>query len=350
MRILIVDDDEIACELLRNALTQAGHKVKVARNGRRALELLRTGGYRMVVSDWVMPEMDGIALCREIRAADFPAYVYVILLTSRDATADIVEGLSAGADDFITKPFQPAELYVRISAGERILALETRDLAIFALARLAESRDWETGTHLERMRAYCRILAQDLSEQPAYRSEVNAEFVRLIYHTSPLHDIGKVGIPDSVLLKPGRLSDSEFEIMKKHTIIGAKTLNAALRKHPQAKFLRMARDIALTHHEHFDGSGYPRGLVGKDIPLCGRIAALADVYDALTTKRIYKEAISHEVARAMLIKDAGCHFDPDIVESFLRTETKFAAVRERLNEERQNAEKRRKRPRVKVSQ
>jgi putative two-component system response regulator len=293
----------------------------------------------MVISDWVMPEADGIQLCRAIRTGVFPTYVYIILLTSRDQTADIVEGLSAGADDFITKPFQPAELCLRVRAGERVLSLETRDLAIFAMARLAESRDWETGAHLERIRNYTQALAQSLAESPNFRDRVDREYVRLLYQTSPLHDIGKVGIPDSVLLKPGRLSDKEFQIMKRHTVIGAKTLNAALRQHPRAKFLRMARDIALTHHEHFDGSGYPGGRAGQDIPLCGRIVALADVYDALTTKRVYKEAYEHDVARAMLLDSAGSHFDPEIVEAFVRTEAQFVAIRERFAERQREARK-----------
>jgi putative two-component system response regulator len=346
MRILIVDDDEIARELLRNTLRAAGYKVLMAGDGREAMEILRAKPCRMVISDWVMPGLDGIELCRAIRGGAFPGYIYVILLTSRDRTADIVEGLSAGADDFITKPFQPAELCVRVRAGERILSLETRDLAIFAMARLAESRDWETGAHLERMRNYSQLLAHDLAAQPDFRDHVNAEYVHLIYQTSPLHDIGKVGIPDSVLLKPGRLSDMEFRIMKRHTIIGARTLNAALREHPQAKFLRMARDIALTHHEHFDGTGYPHGRAGTDIPLCGRIVALADVYDALTTRRVYKDAFGHEVARSILLENSGSHFDPDIVQAFLRTEEQFVAVRERF--EQREREERKERARLRA--
>jgi putative two-component system response regulator len=342
MRILIVDDDELSRELLRHALREAGYKVKSAANGREALDILRRTSCRMVISDWNMPEMDGVQLCREIRAGDFSSYVYTILLTSRDQDSDIVEGLSAGADDFITKPFNPAELCVRVRAGERVLSLETRDLALFAMAKLAESRDWETGAHLERIRNYCRVIAQDLTTQPKFRDVVNAEYIRLIYQTSPLHDIGKVGIPDSVLLKPGRLSDAEFAIMKKHTIIGARTLNAALRKHPRARFLRMARDIALTHHEHYDGTGYPRGKAGEEIPLCGRITAVADVYDALTTKRVYKEALTHQVAHSILVNEAGKHFDPDIVQSFLRTEDRFLAIRARLEEESERAPARRK--------
>src|SRR5438552_443755 len=170
MRILIADDDEVARDLLQHALREAGYKVKVALNGREAIDILRRSSCRMVISDWNMPEMDGVQLCREIRSGDIASYVYTILLTSRDGDADIVEGLSAGADDFITKPFNPAELLVRVRAGERVLALETRELALFAMAKLAESRDWETGAHLERVRNYCRVIAQDLSTRPE-RSE-----------------------------------------------------------------------------------------------------------------------------------------------------------------------------------
>ena len=346
MRILIVDDDEIARELLRNTLKESGYKVATAANGQEALEFLRKRPCSVVISDWVMPGLDGIGLCRAIRGGVFPSYIYIILLTSRDQTDDIVEGLSAGADDFITKPFQPAELCVRVRAGERILALETRDLALFALARLAESRDWETGAHLDRIRNYSRVLAQDLAEQPAFRDRVNAEFVRLIYQTSVLHDIGKVGIPDSVLLKPGRLSDTEFRMMKRHTVIGAKTLNDALRQHPRARFLRMARDIALTHHEHYDGTGYPGGRSGQEIPLCGRIVALADVYDALVTRRVYKEAFEHEVARAIIVDNAGTHFDPDVVQAFLRTEDQFVAIRQMFIEKERETRQQQKRSRA----
>jgi putative two-component system response regulator len=333
MQILIVDDDEIARELLSHALKQAGYRVRVAPDGREALAILRSMPFRIVISDWIMPEMDGIELCRQIRAGDFPHYIYMILLTSRGRTEDIVEGLGAGADDFITKPFDPAELCVRVRAGERILSLETRELAIFAMAKLVESRDWETGAHLERMRRYARVLAEHLLGWPEFHKQMDADYVRLIYLTSPLHDIGKIGIPDAVLLKPTRLNDTEFEIMKRHTVIGAQTLEAALREHPEARFLSMARDIALTHHENFDGSGYPNGLAGDDIPLCGRIVALADVYDALTTKRVYKDAYSHEVAKSMILEEAGRHFDPRMVDAFIATEEQLRAIQQQFSED-----------------
>lgn len=332
MRILIVDDDDFALEVLEHALTMEQHEVVVAHSVREALEILRTGSCHLVIADWLMPEVDGLELCRHIRKSDYLGYTYVILLTSRNRSEDIVAGLSAGADDFVAKPFDPAELLVRVRTGERILSLETRDLAMFAMAKLAEARDPETGAHLERVRLYSRIIAEHLSKQRNFREEVNQEFMRLIYQTSPLHDIGKVGIPDCVLLKPGRLDDREFEIMKTHTTIGAETLGAAVQRFPRAKFLRMAYDIVLTHHEKFDGSGYPQGLAGQDIPLCGRIVALADVYDAITSKRVYKEAFTHDIARGTVIEESGKHFDPHVVEAFIKNEDTFIGIRDSVTE------------------
>jgi putative two-component system response regulator len=252
------------------------------------------------------------------------------MLTSRGGRADLVEGLKAGADDFLTKPFDPAELAVRLSVAERITSLETRDLMIFGMAKLAESRDRDTGGHLDRVRQYCRLLADHLSRKPEYAPVVDREFVRLIYLTSPLHDIGKVGIPDAILLKADRLTPVEREVMKTHTHIGAETLEAALREFPGARFLAMARDIALCHHEKFDGTGYPRGLSGDQIPLAARIVAVADVYDALRSERVYKVALSHERTREEIVRGSGSHFDPGVVGAFLAVEEQIAAIAKRL--------------------
>ncbi|MCW5769480.1 MAG: response regulator [Phycisphaeraceae bacterium] len=332
MKILVVDDNDVSLTLIQSTLSRAGYDVDTATDGEQALALIKRGGYRLVVSDWEMPCLDGPGLCRAVRAEELPGYVYIVLVTSHGSSQDAVEGLSAGADDFVAKPFHPSELIARVRAGERIVALETRDMTIFALAKLAESRDPETGAHLERVRSYCRILARDLAGRGPYQQEINDEFVHLIYLTSPLHDIGKVGIPDSVLLKPGRLSDQEFAIMKMHAEFGAQTLEAALRAYPGVKFLEMARDIAATHHERWNGSGYPKGLANDAIPLSGRIVAVADVYDALTSRRAYKAAFSHEVAKSMITADSGSHFDPAIVESFLRMEQQFIDVLLRYGE------------------
>ncbi len=334
MKILIVDDDEIALLVLGNALTDAGYQVQTASDGKAALELVRTGGFRLIVSDWEMPRMTGVELCRAVRNLGLPGYAYIILLTARSQSSQRVEGLTAGADDFVAKPYDLPELLARINAGQRVLSLETRDVAIFALAKLAESRDPETGAHLDRVRNYSRVLAQELATCGQLADQITPEFIRLIYLTSPLHDIGKVGIPDSVLLKPGRLSDREFEIMKAHTEIGAATLDAALSEFPGIKFLEMGRDIARSHHERYDGTGYPTGLNGTAIPLCARIVTVADVYDALTSKRVYKAAFTHEIARSIILNDKGTHFDPLIVEAFVRCEQQFIQIRDQLQDHR----------------
>jgi putative two-component system response regulator len=332
MRILIVDDNKIALLTLQNALVHSGYEVVTAADGQQALALLRESSCRLVISDLEMPRMDGIELCRAIRSEDLLGYVYVILLTGHNLPEEKVAGLRSGADDFICKPFDPPELLARVQTAERILSLETRDVAIFAMARLAESRDPETGAHLERVRSYSRVLAQYLSGIDKFRAEINPEYMRLIYLTSPLHDIGKVGIPDCILLKPGRLNDREFGIMKTHTTLGAQTLDAALRQFPGVKFLQMGRDIAASHHERYDGTGYPQGLRGDAIPLCARIVAVADVYDALTSKRVYKEAIDHEIAWSMIVQEAGKQFDPDVVEAFKNNEAQFVSIRTRFVE------------------
>jgi putative two-component system response regulator len=332
VNILIVEDISTALELLRNALQQAGHTFRATRGGREALDLIRCGEYSLVISDWEMPGMSGVELCREVRAENLSGYVYFILLTGHDTQKEKLEGLDAGADDFMTKPFDAAELCARVRSAERMLSLETRDVAIFAMAKLAESRDPETGAHLERVQRYARALTQQLRRAGRFAGQIDDEFIRLIYLTSPLHDIGKVGIPDCVLLKPGRLSDHEFEMMKAHTTLGGQTLEAALRKFPNVKFLQMARDIAMTHHERVDGKGYPAGLAGDSIPLAGRIVAVADVYDALTSKRVYKDAFGHEVAKSIIVADAGTHFDPLVVDAFVAAEAEFQAVRQRFSE------------------
>ena len=333
MQVLIVDDSKLALMALKGLLTNAGYEVVTAMNGREALENLKTSPARLVISDWEMPVMNGIEFCRAVRGEDFPGYVYFLLLTSHGTLDEMIQGLSAGADDFITKPYSPDEVLARIRAGERILSLETRDVAIFALAKLAESRDSDTGAHLERVQHYCRALSQQMATVEKYRDVIDPEFVRLIFQTSPLHDIGKVGIPDAVLLKPGRLDPQEFAVMQTHTTIAGHTLDAALKKFPGVSFLKMAQDIAVTHHERFDGNGYPQKLAGFDIPLCGRIIALADVYDALISKRVYKPAFSHDAAKEEILKGRGTHFDPDVVDSFLAREEQFINICKRFAEE-----------------
>lgn len=331
-KILVADDDPIALTLIHEALTTSGYDVDTVANGRELLTKVRAGEARLVITDWDMPEMDGLQFCREVRHGSSAGYVYIIFLTGRGESSEIVEGMTAGADDFIVKPFNRGELTARVRAGFRVLSLETREMVIFALAKLAESRDPDTGLHLERVQRYARHLAETMAAMGAYGEEIDSDFIQLVYQTSPLHDIGKVGIPDSILLKPGRLTADEFEVMKTHTTLGAETLEAALAHFPQARFLQVARDIALSHHERWDGSGYPHGLAGTAIPLAGRLVAVADVYDALTSRRVYKQAFAHERARQILVEGAGNHFDPILVDAFLKSEPEFLTIRDRFSE------------------
>lgn len=330
MKILAVDDDPIVLELLQDCLQRDGHRVDTADNGEDALALLRENDARILITDWEMPGLTGPELCRNVRSLDLGRYVFIIMLTSKSGQGNLLEGLRAGADDFLCKPFDPIELSVRLEVARRISALQTRDLLIFTLAKLAESRDSDTGAHLERVRSYCLLLAENMMRRGLGNGEITPEFVQMTYLTSPLHDIGKVGIPDSVLLKPGRLTADEMEVMKSHTTIGAQTLDAALRESPGTDFLVMARDIALAHHEKFDGTGYPHGLVGTQIPLAGRIVALADVYDALRSKRVYKPAASHEEARSTIEDGRGKHFDPAVVDTFVEIEAEFSRIAHEL--------------------
>jgi putative two-component system response regulator len=316
MRVLVADDDRLSTELLRRTLVHEGFDVAMAGDGEKALAMMAGGEFRVLICDWEMPGLTGPELCRRVRQAG-SGYVYVIMLTSRSGGGAPAAAPAGGA----------AELLVRVRTGTRLISLESREMALFALAKLAESRDNETGAHLERVREYARLLSWALMTRG--HEGVDEEFVRNIFLTSPLHDIGKVGIPDAVLLKPARLSDREFEVMKGHTLIGAETLDAVLKFNSGTEFLRMARDIALTHHEQWSGGGYPRGIRGEEIPLAGRIVALADVYDALTSRRVYKDAFPHEIARGIIVEGGGQQFDPAIVEVFLELQTQFDAVRAR---------------------
>jgi putative two-component system response regulator len=337
MRALIVDDDELSLEILQDILQEMGYEVERAANGKQAIDKLRSGSIHLVITDWEMPEMNGLELCRAIRNEDFDGYVFVIMLTSREGGQQRIEGIHAGADAFLLKPLNSEELLVSLKTAERILGLETRDLAMFALAKLSESRDPETGAHIERVQSFARLLAQYLSTTERYSDVIDTSFVRLIFQTAPLHDIGKVAIPDSVLLKPGKLTVDEMAIMKTHAGIGAQTLDASLQRFPNVQFLQMARDIAMSHHERWDGTGYPDQLSGREIPLAARILALADVYDALTSRRVYREALSHSQAKLLIVNERGTQFDPDVVDAFLRTEEHFIAIKERFSDDERHA-------------
>ncbi len=210
---------------------------------------------------------------------------------------------------------------------------EARDAVIMALAKLAEHRDPETGAHLERVQIYCRMLSEGLAENPRYASQINSEFVSAIFRSSPLHDIGKVGIPDAILLKPGPLTREEFEVMKTHTTIGGNTIRTLVRQRRQQSFLQMGMEIAYYHHEQYGGGGYPAGLAGESIPLPARILTVADVYDAMRSRRVYKPALPHGEAVAFIEKEAGVRFDPDVVEVFLQQQHDFQKIGQQIRDE-----------------
>lgn len=343
--VLIVDDCQDNVEILRELLRDE-YRLEVARSGQECLEKIRQFSPDLILLDIMMPELDGYETCRRIKASPIGGFTQVILLSGKATSHDRLEGYRAGADDYVAKPFDHDELLAKIrvqfrlrdtlaqlwSANARIqefnTALEelvqqrtkeviaTRDVAVFALAKLADSRDQETGAHLERMRQYAWILADQLGREGPYASYVDQQFKDDIWRSSPLHDVGKVGIPDAILLKPGRLTPQEYEIMKRHAALGASALKEASQQSACGGFLEMAVAIARHHHERFDGQGYPDGLSGTAIPLAARIVAVADVFDALTTVRVYKPAFSPEVATRLIVEGSGSQFDPDVVAAF----------------------------------
>ncbi len=333
MKILVVDDDDITLSVLEDTLTRAGFEVLLASNGQDAWNIVEQGDIQLVVSDWYMPGMDGVELCTKIRNADFSNYVYIILLTSHKERQDIQKGLSAGADDYVTKPFDETELILRVQIGVRLLSEKIQGVTIFALAKLAESRDPESGLHLERVRRYSWVIVTELSKITKYKDEITRDYCNNIFFASVLHDIGKVCIPDRVLLKTTQLDSEEWLIVKTHSARGAETIQAVMDQYPGMVSLKVARDITFCHHEKYDGSGYPLGLKGEEIPLAGRIVALADAYDAITNKRVYKEALSHNAAHNYIVENSGKHFDPDVVKAFLAGEVSFVKIHEQYCDE-----------------
>jgi putative two-component system response regulator len=328
MRVLVVDSNEASFDALRSLLCEAGYDVERTGDGRDAIEMVGSGRFHLVLTEWDPSGLDAPGLCRAIRSTVRRGYIFTIVLSDRTDRESVAEALAAGADDCVCKPYHAPELLLRLRKAERIIGMGSQHAAVLAMAKLAESRDTDTGQHLERMRAYSWILARDMANDFA---EITEDFVDTLYQTSVLHDIGKVGIPDFILLKPDRLTDRELEIMRRHTLIGAETLAATAREFPEIAFFRMATDIARSHHENFDGSGYPAGLAGHDIPLSARIVAVADVYDALTTRRPYKSAYDHEVSKSIIL-DRQRHFDPSVLRAFLAAEAQLIAIRDSFSD------------------
>ncbi|MBU0944500.1 MAG: response regulator [Proteobacteria bacterium] len=327
LSILVVDDDPPQLMLLRMLVEQQGYRVLTAENGMEALELFRIhSDIRLVVTDLEMPIMDGFELIRRIRQEQ-TRYTYLIVLTSNEEKASVVHALNDGADDFLTKPALNEELQLRIKSGIRLLKLESQDELILSLAKLAEYRSEETGYHLERVQRYTGLLGRDL-EANCRELSLTIPFVDEIALVTPLHDIGKVAIPDNILHKPGRLIAEEFETMKTHSAIGGKML-LDIYSRTGSHYLKTASDVAMFHHEKYDGKGYPQGLAGDEIPISARIMALADIYDAMTSVRCYKDAYPHEKVRKIILEERGKHLDPLVVDSFLRQENEWLAIKDR---------------------
>jgi putative two-component system response regulator len=351
-RILIIDDDQLNREILHEILCDE-YELAEASSGEQGLLRVSDFGPDLVLLDIMLPGINGYEVCRQIKSVPGSELTVVAMVSGRASAKERLAGFDAGADDHFVKPFDHNELSTKVGILFRLRGtlldlaksraelqlysdnlerlvqerttevVETRNVAVFALAKLAESRDPETGAHLERMRCYTQILAEQLALEGPYKAQIDERFLRDIYLSSPLHDVGKVGIPDTVLLKPGRLSAGEFVLMQQHAMIGAAALEDAVASTDSGGFLGMAAQIARAHHERFDGSGYPDGLVGLDIPLVGRIVALADVYDALTSVRVYKSAFDVSIARSMIEQETGKHFDPVVVDAFRKRHDDF---------------------------
>jgi putative two-component system response regulator len=327
MQVLLVDNNPETLMKLSEIVSELGHGVVVATNGIEGLAQYRKHNPRFVIANVTLEGMSGVELCRAIRRRQSMNYTYLILLTKVENDETVELSIDSGADDYLCETFSRDMLRLRLEAGKRLMTLGGRDMMIFSLAKLAECRDNDTGKHLDRMREYAKLLACELSTYPEFESVIDEQFIELLYLTSPLHDIGKVGIPDSVLTKPGKLTSDEFAVMKTHTVIGGETIRATAAAYPQASFLKMAMDVVMYHHERWDGTGYPEGLAGNNIPLSARIVALADVYDALTSKRVYKAAFDHESASKIIIDGRGTHFDPILVDAFLQVQDAMNAIR-----------------------
>jgi len=347
--ILIVDDTTANLQILSSILRAQGYKVRPVPSGKLALKAVETQAPDLILLDIMMPDINGFELCKQLKGNPAYSEIPVIFISALTQADEKVEAFKAGGVDYITKPFNLEEVQARVSTHLKLrqfqLQLEEQNknlqslvmeqvkelwdsqmATIFALARLAESRDTETGKHLERVQSFCKHLSLQLLQDGKYQSEINDQFLTNIYHASPLHDIGKVSIPDSIMLKPARLTPSEFEIMKTHSELGAKTLEDVLNLYPGNPFIKMGIDIARYHHEKWNGTGYPKGLIGHDIPLAARIMAIVDVYDALRSKRCYKQAISHEESCSIINAGRDTHFESAIVDAFNNSTASFEDI------------------------
>lgn len=335
-KVLIVDDTPENIQILMETL-KGEYAIIAAINGQKALQMAATNPIPdIILLDIMMPGLDGYQVCEKLKADEKTANIPVIFVTAMAESEDEQKGLDLGAVDYITKPIQPGLVKARVRnqlelkqhrdhledlVEERTHELVvTQDATINSMATLAEYRDPETGGHIKRTQNYVRILAQKLTENPKFTDFLDDLTLEQLYKSAPLHDIGKVGVPDNILLKPGKLTDEEFAEMQKHTTYGRDTVfrvELELGGDVETSFLRFAREIAYTHQEKWDGSGYPERLAGENIPISGRLMAIADVYDALISRRVYKPPFTHTKAVDIITEGKGQHFDPDMVDAFL---------------------------------
>ena len=355
--ILVVDDVPENIEVL-GELLQPLYRVRVAQSGARALRVARSEPIPdLILLDVMMPGMDGYAAFAALRADPLTRDIPVIFVTALDGLQEEEKGLELGAVDYISKPLRPSIVLARVRIqlelkksrdslrdqnhvleseiarrmGENLLIQE---VSIRALARLAEIRDPETGNHLRRTQAYVAVLAERLAQNPRYADQLDRRTIELIAKSAPLHDIGKVGIPDHILLKPGKLTAEEWAIMQNHARLGSDAIEHAEKDAERpVPFLAFAKEIARHHHEWWDGSGYPDGLAGEAIPLSARLMALADVFDALISKRVYKAPMTREGARDMICAARATHFDPDVVDAFVDEFARFSDIAGRYVDE-----------------
>lgn len=348
--ILIVDDVPENLSVL-GELLQPTYRVRAANSGARALQIANSPPPPdLILLDVMMPGMDGYQVLRELRDNATTRDIPVIFVTAMDGTDDEEKGLDLGAVDYITKPIRPAIVLARVRAqlelkrARDILSdhnayLEQevarrmaenqliQEVSIHALAHLAETRDPETGNHLRRTQEYVRTLARGLKHHPRFSHYLDERTIGQLAQSAPLHDIGKVGIPDHILLKPGKLTPDEWAIMKTHAEIGAEAIAQAIADSARpVEFLQIAQEIARGHHEKWDGSGYPRGLAGDGIPISARLMALANVFDALICARVYKPPMPYEEAYSIIVSGSGTHFDPDVVDAFIREFDTFKRI------------------------
>ncbi|QWR77638.1 response regulator [Candidatus Magnetomonas plexicatena] len=354
--VLVVDDTPDNLSLMSEMLKDK-YKVKLANNGEKALKIAASANPPdIILLDIMMPVIDGYEVMKRLSADPVTSDIPVIFLTAKSEIEDERYGLELGAVDYITKPVSPPIVLARLKTHltlklardflkdnneylqaevqrrtEAIAAVQ--DVTIMSLSSLAETRDNDTGNHISRTQMYVTALAKHLKDHPRFSHFLNEENIRLINKSAPLHDIGKVGIPDSILLKPGKLTEEEFEIMKKHSALGKNAIEKAESKlGVEVDFLKFAKEIAHYHHEKWDGSGYPEGLSADDIPVCARLMAVADVYDALISKRVYKTGMSHEKAREIITGGKNTQFDPDVVEAFLAIEEEFKTIADKFDD------------------